>query len=105
MWINLPAALALVASLRWLLQQHELRIKAGIQAGVGASLVRRRSLRQNEAAKHQQRPHHHRAHSADATAAPIHGKGRDSQWREKVGSDLVAEAWEILCGSILQEVR
>ena len=96
MWINLPAALALVASLRWLLQQHEARVKASLLAGAGLPHRRRRHAHA-EAGASKQGPGHSHHQRADA-------KSREVRWRDKVGSDLVAEAWELLCGSILQEV-
>ena len=103
MWINLPAALALVASLTWLLQQHEARVKASMMSGMGMGmgLHRRHSTRLPHAhAPQAHHAHHNRAHSTGG----LDSKGREGRWRERVGSDLVAEAWEVLCGSILQEV-
>lgn len=110
LWFNMPAALALVVSLGWLLQQHEARIKASLSS---QAYTRRFSTAAGHKAARQLQPEsprqepargHHHSRGSSLGGAAADSKGREDRWRKAVGSDIVAQAWEVLCGSILQEV-
>ena len=89
---NVPLALAMVAGLRWLALNVDVRYRG--------SEGPRKDWRR--------RKHHHggggsnsQQGSSGEGAAP-HKEGR---WREKVRAPVVEHAWEMLCGSIIQQAR
>ena len=80
MWINFPAALALVASLWWLLQQHEARVKASVTVSRGAPQWRQAKAQQAHGAHAQVHVQHARTGSVGGSDS----KGKEGRWRERV---------------------
>ena len=87
---NVPLALLMVAGLRWLALNIDVRYRG--TEGPRKDWRRRKQQRGGGGSSQQ---------GSGEGSAP-HKEGR---WREKVRAPVVEHAWEMLCGSIIQQVR
>jgi len=87
---NVPLALLMVAGLRWLALNVDVRYR-------GSEGPRKDWRRRKQ--------HHSGSNSQQGSGSEGAAPHKEGRWREKVRAPVVEHAWEMLCGSIIQQAR